>query len=110
MPNTNPKTEKQIQEMQILEQNLQNILMQKQAFQMEITETQSALEEIENSGDEVYKIIGSLMIKSEKSKIKEELVNKEKLLDIRLKSLDKQEENFSEKLEELREEIMKSFK
>ena len=68
MPNTNPKTEKQIQEMQILEQNLQNILMQKQAFQMEITETQSALEEIENSGDEVYKIIGSLMIKSEKIK------------------------------------------
>jgi prefoldin beta subunit len=103
MSNTNPKTEKQIQEMQILEQNLQNILMQKQAFQMELTETKSASEEIENSQDDVYKIIGSLMIKTEKAKIKEELTNKEKLLSIRLGSLEKQEENFSEKLEELRQ-------
>ena len=42
---------KKIQEMQILEQNLQNFLLQKQAFQMELSETQSALKEIENSGD-----------------------------------------------------------
>ena len=36
-----------IQEMQMLEQTLQNLLMQKQAFQMEFTETESALKEVE---------------------------------------------------------------
>ena len=70
--------DKKIQEMQILEQNLQSLLLQKQAFQMELSETQSALKEIENSGEEVFKIIGQLMIKTDKSKIKQELLNKEK--------------------------------
>ena len=63
--------ENKLQEMQILEQSLQNLLMQKQAFQMELAETQSALKEIEKSGDEVFKVIGQLMIKTEKAIIKE---------------------------------------
>ena len=92
--------------MQILEQNLQNLMFQKQAFQMELSETQAALREIENSGDEVYKIIGQLMIKSEKNKVKDELLNKEKIIELRIKSIEKQEDSFAEKLEELREEFL----
>jgi len=96
-----------VQEMQVLEQNLQNLFMQKQSFQMEFSETQSALKEIENSGDDIFKMIGQLMIKSDKSKVKEELLNKEKFLDIRLNSIEKQESSLVEKLEKLREEIIK---
>ena len=97
--------EKKLQEMQILEQKLQNSFMQKQAFQMELAETNSALEELEKSGDDVFKIIGQLMIKSEKSKIKDELSNKEKLLELRVKSIEKQEMVFAEKIESLRKEV-----
>ena len=100
------KQENKIQEMQILEQSLQNLLMQKQAFQMELTETQSALKEIENSGEDVFKIIGQLMIKTDKSTIKEELSDKEKMLEIRIKTLEKQENSFSEKAEDLRKQIL----
>ena len=96
-----------VQEMQVLEQNLQNLFMQKQSFQIEFSETQSALKEIENSGDEIFKMIGQLMIKSDKSKVKEELSNKEKFLDIRINSIEKQESSLVEKLEKLREEIIK---
>jgi len=103
-------TNNKIQEMQMLEQNLHNLLMQKQAFQMESAETKSALTEIDNSGDEVFKIIGQLMIKTDKSKMKEELENKNKLLDLRLKTIDKQEQNFSEKAQKLQEELMKEKK
>ena len=98
--------ENKFQEMQILEQNLQNILLQKQAFQMEIIETQSALKEIEKSDDEIFKIIGQLMIKTEKNKIKLELESKNKLLELRTKNLDKQEEIFAERLEKIREEVL----
>ena len=49
-------SDSKIQEIQFLEQNLQNLLMQKQAFQMELSETQAALKELENSGEEVFKI------------------------------------------------------
>jgi len=98
--------DKKMQEMQMLEQNLQNLLLQKQAFQMELTETESALKEIEKSGDEVFKIIGQLMVKTEKSGIKDELLNRERILNLRIKSIDKQESSLIEHLENLREELM----
>lgn len=99
-----------IQEMQLLEQSLQNLLLQKQAFQMELTETQSALKEIESADDEVFKIIGQLMIKTDKPKLKDELTNKDKLLNLRLKSIEKQEFSLTEQLDKFREEIMKDRK
>lgn len=101
--------DKKIQELQILEQNLQNILMQKQAFQMELSETVSAIKEVENTKEGVYKIIGSLMVKKDSKEVLEDLRNKEKLLDTRLKNLEKQEEKFLEKTNELREEVMNSL-
>jgi len=102
-PEKMPK-ERKIQEIQILEQNLHNLLLQKQAFQMEISETQAAKKEIKNSED-VFKVIGQLMIKAEKEKVKEELLNKEKLLDLRIKSIEKQETSLEEKLDSLRKEV-----
>lgn len=98
--------ENQFQEMQILEQNLQNILLQKQAFQIELIETQSALKEIANSDGEVFKIVGQLMIKTEKNKMKDDLENKNKILELRTKNLEKQESFLTEKLEKIREEMM----
>ena len=99
-----------LQEMQMLEQNLQNLLLQKQAFQMELSETQSALKEIEKSGEEVFKIIGQLMIKTDKAKINQELLNKEKVFNLRIKTIEKQEASLTEQLEKTREEVMKSMK
>ncbi len=100
--------EQKIQEMQILEQRLQNTLLQKQSFQMELAETNSASEELEKSGDEVFKIIGQLMIKSDKKTIQEELSNKKKILELKLKSFEKQEEILSNQLGKLQKEITHS--
>ncbi|MEK6823569.1 MAG: prefoldin subunit beta [Nanoarchaeota archaeon] len=97
---------KDIQEVQFLEQNLQNLFFQKQAFQMELTETQSALKEIGNSQEDAYKLIGQLMIKVPKSKIVEELSEKEKFLNLKIKAIEKQENSFSEKLEQLWQQII----
>ena len=103
------KNNKKIQEMNILEQNLQNTLFQKQAFELELDETASALNEIEKSGDEVFKIIGQLMIKTEKSKIKAELLEKKKILELRIKSFEKQEAYLREKLDKITGEISDSL-
>ena len=102
--------ENKLQEMQVLEQRLQNSILQKQAFQMELAETNSALKEIEKSGDEVFKIIGQLMIKAEKGKINEELLGKQKILELRIKSFDKQENSLAEQLDKIRNELAKSMK
>ena len=102
--------EQKIQEMQILEQKLQNTILQKQSFQMELAETDAALTEIDKAGDEVFKIIGQLMIKSEKSKIKEELLNKQKILELRISTFEKQESILMGQLDKFREEITNSNK
>ncbi len=102
--------EKKLQEMQLLEQRLQNTILQKQSFQIELAETDSALAELDKAGEEVFKIIGQLMIKSEKSKIKEELTNKKKILEIKINSFEKQEQVLTSQLDSLQEEISSSMK
>jgi prefoldin beta subunit len=102
--------DKQIQEMQILEQSVHQILLQKQAFQMELSETQAALKELEKSDDEVFKIVGQLMIKTKKSEIKDELLSKEKILKLRVDNLSKQEDSLTKKMEEIRDKILDADK
>jgi prefoldin beta subunit len=98
-----------LQEMQMLDQSLHNLLLQKQAFQMELSETKSGLVEIEKSG-EIFKLVGELMIKVGKEKVKEELLSKEKILNMRIKSIEKQEDSIAKRLEELRNKFSKLAK
>lgn len=100
------ETEGQIQELQILEQNLQGILMQKQAMEVELTEVKNALEEIKKSGEEIYKLIGQIMIRSKKEDIEKDLKENEKLLSIRIKSANEQEKKLSKISSELREKVL----
>ena len=102
--------EHKIQEIQMLEQSLQNLLLQKQAFQMELSETESALQAVQDSGEEVFKIVGQLMVKIEKPKMKEELEDKKKMLELRTKTMETQENSLIEQLEKVREEVMKTMK
>ena len=64
------ENQEKLQELQILEQNLQRIMMQKQTFQMELAETDSALNEVSASKEDAYKVIGQLMIKVSKDKVR----------------------------------------
>jgi len=100
------ETQKQIQELQILEQNLQNIMMQKQALQLEVTEVENALTELKKAGKEVYKITGQIMIAADKDDLEKELKQKKDLVSLRLKSLDKQEEGLASSSEKLRKEVL----
>jgi prefoldin beta subunit len=80
--------------LQQLQQTLQSVLAQKQQVDIETTETEQALGEIQKLGDDanIYKAIGSLMIKSEKTKITTELNERKELLSTRTAVLTKQEE------------------
>lgn len=103
------ETQERIQELQVLEQNVQSLLMQKQAFQLELSETESAIEEVSKSEGEMYKIVGQVMIKSDKLEIEKELKEKKDILSLRVSSFDKQESSFRERLEKLREEVTKEI-
>ncbi|MCH7568212.1 MAG: prefoldin subunit beta [Nanoarchaeota archaeon] len=107
--NIDEQTEEIIQELQILEQNLQGLMMQKQALQLELNETINALEEIKKTNDEVYKVIGTVMLKADKQTILKELEEKKKILELRVNAIEKQEKLIESKAEELKEETKKAL-
>ncbi len=103
--------EKKLQELQIYEQNLQTIILQKQVLQAEMNEISNALKEIEKSKEaSVYKIIGGIMIKENREDIAKELKEKKEILELRIKNFEKQEEILKKKFEELRKELLEDLK
>jgi len=99
-------TQGKIQELQGREQNLHSLVMQKQAFQMELTETGNAITEISKSEDDVFKLVGNIMIKADKKTTEDDLTKKKDLLSLRLKSIDSEEKDLAEKAEALKKEVM----
>jgi len=84
--------------------------MQKQAFQMELNETDKALEEVDKSEGDIFKIVGQVIIKTNKEKINEDLKKKKELLALRLESIEKQEKELTTQLEDLRKDVMAKLK
>ena len=95
-----------IQELQILEQSIQNLLMQRQAFLLELNETNLALEELKTADKEVYKIVGQIMLKTSKEETEKDLKSKKEILELKSKNLEKQESGFKDKITKLRDEIL----
>ena len=77
---------------------------------MESNETDLIIREVEKTEGEVSRIIGNqVVIKTTKEAILEDMKNKKKLIDTRMKTIDEQEKEFSEKIEAVREEVMKKI-
>ena len=107
--NKKNETAEKIQEMQILEQNLQSLTMQKQTFQLEFNEVTNAISELNKADEEVYRILGGIMIKSDKKSLLVELEEKNKILELRVSSIEKQEQLLEKKADELRKDLTKSI-
>ena len=106
----NKETEQKIEQIQLIEQNLQNILGQKQNFQSQLLEVENALEELKKSKDKVYRIVGSIMVLSEKQDVEKYLNSKKEIVELRIKNLEKQEDKLKEKVNEFQQEILKELK
>jgi prefoldin beta subunit len=99
------ETSNKVEELKVIEGSLQNILMQKQSFQMEMNEIDNAKSELKTSDDEVYKIISGVMLKSDKKVVEKELDDKKKILNGKIEALEKQESLLGKSSEKLRKEI-----
>jgi prefoldin beta subunit len=98
-----------ISRLQMYEQSLQNLLLQKQQFQGQMSEVEAALGELP-SAKTTYKIIGNIMVDTKKEDLQKSLEEKKQKAEIRIKALEKQEAQIKEKTKELQEEIMKEMK
>ena len=91
-----------IQQLQMIEQNLTKILNQKQQFQMQLSELQSAESELKDESVS-YKIVGNIMVKSDSKDLREDIKSKKEMIELRIKTIEKQEKNLQEKAKNLKE-------
>ncbi|MCS7097075.1 MAG: prefoldin subunit beta [Candidatus Methanomethylicia archaeon] len=102
-----PEVEEKIARLQDVQEQLRLILIRKQQLQLQLIETQSALEEVEKLSDdcEIYKTSGYIMFKSTKSEVFEGLRDKRDTLELRIKTLEKQESLLRKQFDELKREV-----
>ena len=103
------ETENKIQQLTMLEQNLQNLAVQKQGFQIQLLEIESALKELEKT-QEVYRIVANIMVKGNKNKLKKELEEKKETTELRISSIEKQEKKLKQKASALQTEVLGKIK
>lgn len=101
------ESEKKIQELQLIEQNLSNSLMQKQTFQARLLENENAIKELQESKKPSYKLIGNILVSIEKDKLKKDLSNEKEIFELRIKNIEKQENKLKERAQELQSEVLK---
>ena len=103
------ETEQKIGQLQMFEQSLQSFLSQKQQFQMQLAEIESALGELKATA-KAYRIVGNIMVESDKDELKADLQSKMEMLELRIKTMEKQESHVREKASKLQSEILMKIK
>jgi len=107
-----PWLQEQLMKMQQSQQNLQAMMQQKQQIEMEKIETDKSLEELKKASDDdmVYKHAGSILIKSTKKDLIDELEERKELTKTRSTVLEKQESRLKETLKEQEAKITELMK
>ena len=107
-----PQVQQRLLRLQQLQQTLQAVLSQKQQLEMELNETEQALGELEKLTDKavIYKSIGSLLVKSKRTKITAELNEKKDLLNMRIGVLGKQEERLRSQVKDLQTKLQQDLR
>ena len=107
-----PVVQEQLAKLQQTQQNLQSILMQKQQLESEKLETEKALEELKKASDDesVFKHAGTIMIKSNKKDLIDELEEQVELAKTKASLLVKQEERLKTTLKEQETKIQEIMK
>ena len=100
------ESERKIAQLQTLEQNIQNVSLQKQNFQSQLLEVDNALAEIVKSKGQAYRIIGAIMVASGNEDLRKEMEGKKEVLNLRIGAIEKQENQLKEKAEHLQKEVL----
>jgi prefoldin beta subunit len=106
-----PQVQERLLRLQQLQQTLQSVMAQKQQVDAEQTEVEQTLTELQKTVDDavIYKAIGSLLVKAEKAKVTEELVERKELLTTRTTVLARQEERLRSQAKEVQTKLQEDL-
>ena len=106
-----PQVQERLLRLQQLQQTLQSVVGQKQQVEMELMEIDQALNELQKLTDDavIYKATGSLLVKSEKTKVTTDLNERKELLTTRVTVLGKQEERLRAQLKDVQTKLQQDL-
>jgi prefoldin beta subunit len=106
-----PQLQNQIAQLQQLQQQAQALAIQKSQITMMLKEMDGALEELEKVGDDsvIYRNVGEILIKSDKASVHSDLVEKKETFDLRLKTIDRQDERIQKRFQQLQEQVKQAL-
>jgi prefoldin beta subunit len=107
-----PQVQQRLLRLQQLQQTLQTVLTQKQQLELESSEVEQALIELEKLTEAavIYKSIGALLIKSKKKKVTTELTERKDLVSMRINVLGKQEERLRSQVKDLQTKLQSDLR
>lgn len=107
-----PNVQERLLRLQQQQQTLRTILTQKQQLELELTEVDQALSKLEELTDSaiIYKSLGSLLVKSKRTKVTNELNERKDLLNMRINVLSKQEERLRSQLKDLQSKLQRDLR
>jgi len=106
-----PHVQERLLRFQQLQQTFQTVLAQKQQVELEKTEVEQTVAELQKTADDavIYKAAGSLLIKAEKAKVTEELIERQELLNTRSTVLARQEERLRSQVKEAQAKLQEDL-
>jgi prefoldin beta subunit len=112
MDDLSPKVQNQIAQFQQLQQQLQAVLNQKFQMDAQVKEMARTTEELNKSPEDVviYKSIGALLIKVDsKETILKDIEESKETMEVRLKSLERQEKSLRDRYQALQDQLNKAL-
>jgi prefoldin beta subunit len=106
-----PQVQERLLRLQQLQQTLQSVVGQKQQVEMEMMEIDQALNELQKLAEDavIYKAAGSLLVKSEKTRVTTDLNERKELLKTRVTVLGKQEERLRGQLKDVQTKLQQDL-
>jgi len=107
-----PQVQEELVRLQQLQQTLQAVVAQKQQLEMDMTETDRALTELEKVTGEtpVYKSVGSILVKADKEALFTELKERKELLNTRVTVLGRQEERTRDRIKDIQQKLQEKLR
>jgi len=95
MAKISPQLQDQLMKLQQIQQQVELLVNQRMQLERESKEVERAiseLDQLESADALVYKTIGAILIKADKDKVREELAERKETLEMRVKTISRQEE------------------
>jgi prefoldin beta subunit len=106
-----PQVQNLFAQLQQLKAQIEALGRQRMQVEALLRDAENALEELEKVDENslIYKNVGELLIKASKETVKEDLAEKKETYDLRLKTLERQEERAQKRYQQLQEQLREAL-